>query len=558
MALSTRRSCIIAANIRAAISQTNRAPSENALDSQIPADHTTLTQYATVIQNNPKLSGAHTTHGKRTFVLSDTATVLHPTPVLTEAPQGIPSKRARVAITEQWRNYSCTTSSFYPGCGDDTHPLASLQVDLGNRFDSDPEDNIENEDDWLEDKQTANITCKVSAKTSEVTVTERPSWLGADVIPPQTMQTPNRIVLDVDVSGSASSTPRFGTLSELRTPTVELSATATMSQTEVTTMTTKSSAATWPTDMDLLPPGAKRLLLTNQQTLVRNVVQEAIENLQASLLFNNAFPTAPIQDEEYLVKIGPLVQQCWWWLAITWPSRSAGMEKGLGKAAQLIVERKGRSGWTGSEGALRIKEGNNINSIIRGRCCVLAGVYDSETATDTVQQVVRLQLHNFNYTFLTKRGLLVRTPLHTQPYRNECIISAIRDLFFTGGMTSFVSCYNHLFPVHQGHNGTPAHEVPAPMVALVATAMYATLHEWCTGTPQVFEFSTNTYLEVYRSNTNTLNFILNNRPNAYHVMMADIYTQARRVATCCHSSNSGLDDLPMVEIADLDLDNLEE
>ncbi|KAH9160802.1 hypothetical protein EDB89DRAFT_1914352 [Lactarius sanguifluus] len=196
--------------------------------------------------------------------------------------------------------------------------------------DSDPEDDIENEDDWLEDEQTANVARKVSAKTTEVTITE-PSWLGAGDIPPQTTQTPNRIVLDIDVSGSAASTPHFGTLSELGTPTVELSATATMSQTEVTT---ESPGATWPTDTDLLPPGAKRLLLTNQQTLVCNVVQEAIENLQASLLFNNVFLTAPIafaftkeslitaaekfkpgathiqrqlqQDEEYLTKIGPL------------------------------------------------------------------------------------------------------------------------------------------------------------------------------------------------------------------------------------------------------------
>ncbi|KAH9009006.1 hypothetical protein EDB83DRAFT_2531404 [Lactarius deliciosus] len=171
-------------------------------------------------------------------------------------------------------------------------------------------------------------------------------------------------------------------------------------------------------------------------------------------------------------------------------------------------------------------------------------------SVNNIAQMVRLQLHKFNYTFPTKRGLLVGTPAHTHPYRNECIISAIWDLFFTGGTKSFASCYNHLFLVHQGHDGTPAHEVPAPMVALVATAMYATLHKWRTGTPQVFEFSANTYLEVYRSNTDTLNFILNNRPNAYHLMMADIYTQA--------SSNSGLDDSPNVEIADLDLDNLEE
>ncbi|KAH9169616.1 hypothetical protein EDB89DRAFT_2072734 [Lactarius sanguifluus] len=54
--------------------------------------------------------------------------------------------------------------------------------------------------------------------------------------------------------------------------------------------TTESSGVTWPTDTELLPPGASKLLLTGQQSLVRNVVQESIENVQASLMFSHAFP----------------------------------------------------------------------------------------------------------------------------------------------------------------------------------------------------------------------------------------------------------------------------
>ncbi|KAI9428457.1 hypothetical protein H4582DRAFT_2077031 [Lactarius indigo] len=171
-------------------------------------------------------------------------------------------------------------------------------------------------------------------------------------------------------------------------------------------------------------------------------------------------------------------------------------------------------------------------------------------SVNNIAQAVRLQLHNFNYTFPTKRGLLVGTPPRTHPYHNECIISVIQDLFFTGGKSSFASCFEHLFLVHQGHDGILAQEVPVPMVALVATVMYATLHEWRTGALQVFEFSANTYLDVYCCNAGTLNYILNSRPNAYHVMMADIYTQA--------SSNTGHDDSPDVEIADLDLNDLED
>ncbi|KAH9015332.1 hypothetical protein EDB85DRAFT_1898780 [Lactarius pseudohatsudake] len=552
MAPSTRRSRIIAANIRAAISQTNGAPKSGGsyyIDS-IRRSNPEQPRFVWYPHKVRLVAHGHKHAGNAPlFQVIPLPSRLQPLFRLKppkEYPQSerespLPSNGETMAapvsdgaVKGKGRELK-RTSSFYPGRGDDTHPLASLQVDPGNRFahDSDPEDDIENEDDWLEDEQAANVARKVSAKTSEVTITERPSWLGADVIPPRTTQTPNRIVLDIDASGSAASTPRFGTLSELGTPTVELSATATTSQTEATTTTTESSGATWPTDTNLLPPGAKRLLLTNQDPLVRNVVQEAIENLRASLLFDHAFPTATMafaftkeslitaaekykpgaihiqrrlqQDEQYLTKIVPLVR-------------------------------------------VRVPL---IRSEVKDACnAICVPILISLGSANNIAQVVRLQTHKFNYTFPTKRGLLVGTPPRTHPYRNECIISAIRDLYFTGGRTSFASCYDHLFPVHQGRDGIPAREVPAPMVALVATAMYATLHEWRTGAPQVFEFSANTYLDVYNSNTNTLNYIMNSRPNAYHVMMADIYTQA--------SANSGLDDSPDVEIADLDLDDLED
>ena len=59
----------------------------------------------------------------------------------------------------------------------------------------------------------------------------------------------------------------------------------------------------------------------------------------------------------------------------------------------------------------------------------------------------------------------------TRPYCNKCIILVIRDLFFTGGDTSFASCFGHLFPVHQDRDCVLVHEVPVPMVALVSTVV---------------------------------------------------------------------------------------
>ncbi|KAI9447415.1 hypothetical protein H4582DRAFT_2067966 [Lactarius indigo] len=205
MAPSTHRLRHIAANIQAALSQTNGAASENALDLPSPDLASISTQRAAGNQNNPNLSGVHAKHGKRTFVSTNTAP--SPAPVLTETFQGIPSKRTRVTGPSDVRPMPLQLpsggetigapasdsvvkakgtrlglkrmSSFYPGRrGDNTHPLVSLQVNSSNHFAHDYDFNevdIKNEDDWLEDEEVVNITRKVSAKTSEVTATERPS-----------------------------------------------------------------------------------------------------------------------------------------------------------------------------------------------------------------------------------------------------------------------------------------------------------------------------------------------------------------------------------------------
>ncbi|KAH9023265.1 hypothetical protein EDB84DRAFT_1564786 [Lactarius hengduanensis] len=64
------------------------------------------------------------------------------------------------------------------------------------------------------------------------------------------------------------------------------------------------------------------------------------------------------------------------------------------------------------------------------------------------------------------------------------------------------------------------------MVALVATALYATLYEWRGGEQQITEFLANAYMDAYLANMNTLKHILNHQERTFHIMMSDIYTQA--------------------------------
>ena len=80
----------------------------------------------------------------------------------------------------------------------------------------------------------------------------------------------------------------------------------------------------------------------------------------------------------------------------------------------------------------------------------------------------------------------------TRPYRNPQIISVIKELYFGPGTTSYAYqfkeyivffffffnatdlalkyTYSH-FPTSMGDDGILKHEVPIPMVALVATAV---------------------------------------------------------------------------------------
>lgn len=59
----------------------------------------------------------------------------------------------------------------------------------------------------------------------------------------------------------------------------------------------------------------------------------------------------------------------------------------------------------------------------------------------------------------------------SQPYRNERIINVIRDMYFTGGVSSFAMRFDRFFPRYRDSQGVVRIEVPEAMVALVATAV---------------------------------------------------------------------------------------
>jgi hypothetical protein len=60
-----------------------------------------------------------------------------------------------------------------------------------------------------------------------------------------------------------------------------------------------------------------------------------------------------------------------------------------------------------------------------------------------------------------------------KPYRNKRIITVIRDLYFTGGTTSYAHRNDDKFPQFKRPDGVVVREMAKTMLTLVATAVRA-------------------------------------------------------------------------------------
>ena len=77
---------------------------------------------------------------------------------------------------------------------------------------------------------------------------------------------------------------------------------------------------------------------------------------------------------------------------------------------------------------------------------------------------------NFILTFCCQVSSALGLVRRTLPYCNDWIITAIQDLFFSSGTTSFAMCYRGCFAqVHE--DSSVSYKVPMPLVALVVTGV---------------------------------------------------------------------------------------
>ncbi|KAN0131759.1 hypothetical protein V8E53_010410 [Lactarius tabidus] len=493
-------------------------------------------EYATgpSISNGVNVAGQHVLNnnqmptnlaGKRTSSSIETGPETHANPPAQTNSKA--AKKARLAA-----------SSFYPGYGGVTSIL-DLEANqfLDPNTDEPP---TEDEGDWIDDQATKMTTLPWGQREKAVTL-EIPSWAGSTAntgpsasagatlqvskdrvvdtsLPLQTPSwagsnastgpsTPASTVLqasrDCDVSSSLGhndgATLPLDQMESVTAPPTPMSPVSPLTvMTAVTLVPSESSESddvqilspsghAWPSDTDI-----------QQGTLLKSVLQDGFENLWASMLFEHAFPDLVLSQNFVCDAL------------VTAAARSGPAMASIHQ--QLLNDNSYLKKLTPLPHACL----SLFRAEVKDYCNALTSpMFLAMPSQMQITCYLQEQLSNYNYTFPGVRmnvghGVLV---MRSKPYRNSRIIDVIRDAFFRGS-APFTSHFNYLFPTTETHDGTIP-EVPIPMVALVATALFATLYEWHSGKQVVAEFSANSHLDVYHGHVNTLNVIRERHGNAF-------------------------------------------
>ncbi|KAG2037988.1 hypothetical protein BDR03DRAFT_1048542 [Suillus americanus] len=112
-------------------------------------------------------------------------------------------------------------------------------------------------------------------------------------------------------------------------------------------------------------------------------------------------------------------------------------------------------------------------------------------------------------------------PIGKKPYQGELLIFLLHDGVFNGAKSTGIRFSAHFVKIARNKAKHP--KVPIPLLALVATAIYAALFWKTLGSPGKFNFTWNQFSETYVFHVNFLEGLKKDAPGKFHCMMADIF-----------------------------------
>ncbi|KAG1761734.1 hypothetical protein EDD22DRAFT_953734 [Suillus occidentalis] len=273
--------------------------------------------------------------------------------------------------------------------------------------------------------------------------------------------------------------------------------------------------------------GKVKLLDQNLET--RRVLQSAIMEVKCHLFFANGYPELVDKNQVALQALIVVAEKC---------------------GVHPIKERLQSDSLTICEVDARVPI---LRRELKEDACANADGYFRLGHTDTGKAAARRLLDKLAYIYALK-SITRLQPIGKKPYQGELLLFLIYRQLFHSSRSIAIKFTERFVEIANNKGQRP--EVPIPLLALVATAVYAALLWKSQGSPSKFNFTGNLFSETYNYHVRFLEKLKKDAPAKFHCMMADIYEAAQKLRYSSAAASGHAAELEAFEL--LDLDNMEE
>ncbi|KAG5654271.1 hypothetical protein H0H81_005120 [Sphagnurus paluster] len=262
----------------------------------------------------------------------------------------------------------------------------------------------------------------------------------------------------------------------------------------------------WPDEAHYVPPlpGARTIRINSQPPPLSTLIKAAIRQVIGDALFVDAYPSVSTIDNYFLQVLTDIGAHLEFPILVDRISVDRVLFSHIGRILSTRL--------------------SNIRCLAkRATLPKVETAYLLTGTSDERKKKIEKLIETGDYIYPRNLAGMLR---RTQPFHHPVIVSSVREYYFTGTRMSFANRYMSRFTssIETGPQALER-EVPLPMVCMIATAVHAAISDWNTGYLKKSEFNADEFEDVYRGHELFLKNIQNERPGAYHRLMADLYKE---------------------------------
>ncbi|OJT12554.1 hypothetical protein TRAPUB_10898 [Trametes pubescens] len=252
--------------------------------------------------------------------------------------------------------------------------------------------------------------------------------------------------------------------------------------------------------IEIVPPRSGKLKLTDQHRRVCRVLKHSVHTVLLDVSLKNAYPDGPEKHGQTAYKA----------------LLNAAAEFGYGDIVKRLKKKDEYAAELCKIPSQRIPTfRGQVRKLVEGQPCTAFGLrFGDKVKGDWLQEGLRY-IYPFDYETKTIKA--------NQPYSPPVYLETLRVAFFKRSSSFGFNVSPHF--TSSLLDKPDEKEMPAPLLALVATALHAAIEDCKHGYIQPHDFTANDYWNVYTDHIQHLSTIRSQGPAQYHVLMHGLWRQ---------------------------------